>query len=155
MRPFDVDQFPDISKNLLLFVVFILINIKGKTIAVAYEWSTKAAVKPAVLKGALSEKTPTNALGDTMKLNIPRLPMPNLVNVGEDLQVKGVFPLTIGVVGLNDDSNIVVLKKYADVLKALAKEQHGQFFLHDSGLAARCLQGLSKSGKTESWIVSG
>jgi len=67
--------------------------------------------------------------------NLPRLPMPNLHNLGEELFARGGFPggLKIGLGGPHS----VVLTSYNDVQKSLIK-QHGKLFILDT-LGPRCL----------------
>src|SRR5260221_620364 len=100
-------------------------GLKGKQIKFAYKWTTKGSASPIVKKGALPG-TRFATPGDTIKINQPRLPMPNLNDVGVELLAQGAFPILVG--GQSEtDSNVVRLKKYNDALKALAKLDHGQF----------------------------
>jgi hypothetical protein len=88
---------------------------------------------------------------DTIKINQPRLPMPNLNDVGTDLLAQGAFPILVG--GQSEtDSNVVKLKKYNDALKALAKLDHGQFIMHDSTAKETCFVHLAKLGKPKSGL---
>jgi len=62
------------------------------------------------------------------------LPMPNLVNVGEELYKQQAFPFTTGA---PRDSHSVVYLKYADVQKSLVKVVKGEYVVHDT--LPRCL----------------
>ncbi|MBI3193158.1 MAG: T9SS type A sorting domain-containing protein [Ignavibacteriae bacterium] len=113
----------------------------GKKIVVKYQWGKKKAV-------ALN--------GDQYyKLNLPGLPMPNLVNVGEELFPKGFgnpgTPLPSGILigrpGGTKNPNTVLLKKYADVLKSFVKVIKNGIRLHSDSLNARCLDSIDGTKK--------
>ncbi|MBI3765355.1 MAG: T9SS type A sorting domain-containing protein [Ignavibacteriales bacterium] len=113
-------------------------GLKGTPLKVAYIWTTKSSTAGPVVKGALPGKPAVP--GDTLK-QILRLPMPNLVNVGEELQAQGAFPFTTG--GARDTASIIYLK-YNDVQKSLIKVEHGVDMLHTG--TERCLDAFA-SGK--------
>ncbi|MGA2624788.1 MAG: SdrD B-like domain-containing protein [Bacteroidota bacterium] len=66
-------------------------GLKGSPIKMSYKWTTSG--KP-VLKGALPGKPAVAA--DAILRNQLLLPMPNLSNVGDDLNLLHAFPMTIG-----------------------------------------------------------
>ncbi|HTK83172.1 MAG TPA: Ig-like domain-containing protein, partial [Bacteroidota bacterium] len=105
-------------------------GFKGKLISVNYEWSTAGIT---VAKGKLPG-VKTVDKRDSLKANILRLPMPNLHNIGTDLQLQGVFPLVVG--GLTG-VNSVIHSKYTDVQKSLVKDVHGIPTFHVD--STRCL----------------
>ncbi len=82
------------------------------------------------------------------KLNQPRLPMPNLHNVGEGIY-GGVQQTPVNItVGTTSDPNgahTVYHPKYKDVLKSLVKEQKGGDLYHDA--PPHCLNTFDKNGK--------
>ncbi|HTK83173.1 MAG TPA: T9SS type A sorting domain-containing protein [Bacteroidota bacterium] len=124
------------------------VGLKGSVIKAAYVWSTTDA-KPLVIKGSLSPVPKGGVPGDELK-EILRLPMPNLNNVGEELFAQGAFPILVA--GASSDSNVVLLKKYNDAVKALGKDNKGTIILHDSLLAADCFHKLAKLGKPKSGL---
>ena len=74
-------------------------------------------------------------------LNQPRLPLPNLDNLGEELYAQGAFPPDVGLtVGLPSSVKRVIHKKWKDVLATLIKKD----FLHN--LAPRCLDIFDNTG---------
>ncbi len=102
-------------------------------------------------------KTITVRIPDTgYKLNAPRLPLPNLHNVGEELFPKGfgqglgvAFPtgMIVGVPQGINGAHSVIHKKYADVMKTLVKVS--SFGVRYHGLDPRCLDfynGVSGNG---------
>ena len=112
-------------------------GVKGQRIKISYLWVSGPKTHPKV-KG-----TVTNFI-----VNQPRLPMPNLHNVGEDI-FGGVMqtPVTL-TVGTNSDPNgahTVFLPKYKDVLKSLVKEQKGGDLYHTK--LPHCLNNFDKTGK--------
>jgi hypothetical protein len=117
------------------------IGYAGKAIKVKYQWGKKKAV------------TMTDA--SLYKLNQPGLPMPNLVNVGEELFPKGFgnssayFPLglTIGIPSGAKSPNTVLHKKFADVQKSFVKALKNGIRLHSDTLDARCLDSLDGEKK--------
>ncbi len=109
----------------------------GKKLTAKYSWGKKKAVS---LKA--------DSLYDQ---NIKGLPMPNLVNVGEELFPKGFgnlvsfFPKTGMVLGIPQGlkkANSMLLKKYADVLTTLAKKGKNGYILDTANV--RCLDSLGK-----------
>jgi hypothetical protein len=76
--------------------------------------------------------------------------MPNLHNIGEELLAQAAFPLYLG--GATTDSNVVLLKKYNDALKALAKDSKGIFTLHDSTARETCFVKIAKLGRPKSGL---
>jgi hypothetical protein len=104
-------------------------GFKGKYLSVNFQWLLGTMVFD---KGSLPGHG--TLAGDTMKYNQPRLPMPNLHNVGEDLQVKGVYPITVGA---PFGAHSVILSKYSDVFKSLAKDNRGTLLFHTDSM--RCL----------------
>jgi len=101
-------------------------------------WAT--ASKPVVVK------YPKDA--PDWKANQPRLPMPNLHNVGEDIyggvQQTPVL-LTVGTTTDPDGAHTVYLPKYKDVVKSLVKGKKDADLYHTN--APRCLNTFDKSGK--------
>ena|GEM_PF-3982756 len=87
---------------------------KGKPVSLTYQWTTPAG--GIIDKGSLPLHP--SMVDDIIKTNYPRLPMPNLHNVGEDLQKLGKFPITIGA---SSGPHSVIHFKYADVLKSFVK----------------------------------
>lgn len=90
---------------------------KGKLMKVTYEWLVPANPKSKGPKGTVPDSA--------YVLNQPQLPMPNLVNVGEDIY-GGIMqtPVTI-TVGTNSDpkgAHTVYLSKFKDVTKSLVKD---------------------------------
>ena len=124
-------------------------GLKGKPIAVAFKWLTSDG--SGSLKGTLSNKAPTDARGDSLKVNILRLPMPNLNTVGVELLAQGAFPVYIGGDPITD-YNVVKLKKYFDAVKALGKDNKGSFLLHDSTKAPDCFHEIAKAGKPKAGL---
>src|SRR5437773_8338568 len=61
-------------------------GFKGKFMSVSYEWDSSGI---AMGKGSLPKK-PLDLSGDRFKSNVLRLPMPNLHNVGQDLEQLGI-----------------------------------------------------------------
>jgi len=108
-------------------------GFKGKLISVSYEWSSGGIV---VAKGKLpGDKTVDRR--DSLKANSLRLPMPNLHNVGEDIQLQGAFPLTIGA---PSGIGSVIHFKYKDVQKSLVKDDHGIPTFHRDSV--HCLESV-------------
>jgi hypothetical protein len=102
----------------------------GETVVVT-GWGNKGkAVKAKYAWGANKKAAVTSFL-----LNQPRLPMPNLHNVGEDLFAANAFPagLLIGVPQGSAGANSVKHPKYKDVKKSFNKSG----FLHSG--TPRCL----------------
>ncbi len=105
---------------------------KGKAMALKYKWGT---AKPVMVKDPAM-----------YKLNKPGLPMPNLVNVGEELFPKGFGQTTpyfangllIGVPQGAKGGNSVLMKKYSDVLASMVYKTQ-----YHTG-TARCLDSLGK-----------
>ena len=124
-------------------------GLKGKPIAVAFKWLTSDG--SGSLKGTLSNKAPADARGDSLKVNILRLPMPNLNTVGVELLAQGAFPVYIGGDPITD-YNVVKLKKYFDAVKALGKDNKGSFLLHDSTKAPDCFHEIAKAGKPKAGL---
>jgi hypothetical protein len=112
---------------------------KGALIKATYAWFGAVPGTKALLKGSLPAKPAVP--GDSIK-PILRLPMPNLVNVLQELQEQLVFPVVVG--GVVGDVHSVYLKAYADLLKSLAKAQRGgPFILHDSTNLGDCFNMLN------------
>lgn len=105
---------------------------KGKLMALKYKWGTDKAQ---------SVKDPA-----MYKMNKVGLPMPNLINVGEELFPKGfgqINPyfangLLIGVPQGPKGGNSVLMKKYSDVLASMVSKT-----MYHSG-TPRCLDSLGK-----------
>ncbi len=111
-------------------------GLKGKPITVAYLWTNAAGLLP----GKLPSKPLIHPNGDTLKQWL-RLPMPNLVNVLDELADQGVFPIVVG--GAVGDTHSVYLKNVGDLLKSLAKPvRNGPFILHDSTTLGECFDSL-------------
>ncbi len=118
------------------------IGMKGKKIAVKYQWGKKKAI--------------TLKADSLFKLNRVGLPVPNLHNVGEELfPVKKIQtgyysklnPLVVGVPQGLKKANSVTHLKYADVQKSLVKIVKKMPRLHSDTLAARCLDSLDGKKK--------
>ena len=102
-------------------------GLKGSKLKVSsYTWTTAGAPINSTVKGVLSSRPVVRGY-DTLK-QIPRLPMPNLVNVGENLQTQSVYPFTTG--GIRDTSS-VIYKKYNDVQKSMIKVVRGTDVFHE------------------------
>jgi len=113
---------------------------KGALIKVTYGWFNTIPGTRALIKGSLPAK-PIVVPGDEIK-PILRLPMPNLVNVLQELQAQLVFPVIVG--GVLGDTHSVYIKSYSDLLKSLAKAQRGgPYILHDSTHLGDCLDSLN------------
>jgi len=113
---------------------------KGSLIKVTYSWFNTVPGSRAIIKGSLPAK-PVVVPGDEIK-PILRLPMPNLVNVLQELQTQLVFPIVVG--GVVGDTHSVYIKAYGDVLKSMAKAQRGgPYILHDSTRLGDCLDSLN------------
>jgi hypothetical protein len=125
-------------------------GLKGSVLKVNYVW-TNTDAKPLVLKGAQAPLPKGGVPGDILK-QIPRLPMPNLHNVGLELYAQGAFPIYVGGKVPTADSNVVMLKKYDNAMKALGKDDHGVILLHDSTRAEDCFHKLAKLGKPKSGL---
>ncbi len=115
---------------------------QGKKVTVKYAWGTAKAV--------------TMKADSLFKVNRVGLPMPNLVNVGEELfPVKNIQtgyysklnPLVVGVPQGEKKANSVTHLTYQDVQKSLIKIIKKLPALHSDTLAARCLDSLD--GKTK------
>ena len=130
------------------------LGLKGKLIKVSYKWTTKSTADPGGVKGSLPGKPAQtgSTIPDSLKNQNLRLPMPNLHNVGEELFAQGVFPLHIGGKTPTTDSNVVLLKKYFDAVKALGKDNRGVIMLHDTTGLEDCFRGLAKAGKPKSGL---
>jgi hypothetical protein len=101
-------------------------GVKGKQVKVKYKWGD----------GAKNDVT-------DYQLNEPRLPLPNLHNVGEELYtLQGGFFAEGLKVGIGDGGGSVVHLKYKDVLKSLNKK--GTVHTGD----ASCLTGFKKQLKS-------
>ena len=124
-------------------------GLKGSTLKVSYVW-TNSDAKPLAVKGALAPLPKGGVPGDILK-QIPRLPMPNLHNVGEELYAQGAFPVYIAGDPLTD-INVVRLKKYNDAVKALGKDNKGVILLHDSTAAEDCFHAIAKLGKPKAGL---
>ncbi|MBI5214126.1 MAG: HYR domain-containing protein [Ignavibacteriae bacterium] len=109
------------------------IGVDGKAIKVDYQWLTLSGGRTkSVKKGTLPSKN--QLAGDTIKFQQLLLPMPNLVNVGEELYRQQQFPFTTGA---PSDSHSVVYLKYQDVQKSLVKVVKNEYVVHDT--TPRCL----------------
>jgi len=118
------------------------VGAMGKKITVKYQWGTAKAV---------------SMKSDSLyKINRVGLPMPNLVNVGEELfPVKKIQtgyysklnPLVVGIPQGEKKANSVTHPSYQDVQKSLIKIIKKLPVLHSDTLAARCLDSLD--GKTK------
>ncbi|TAK53874.1 MAG: HYR domain-containing protein, partial [Bacteroidetes bacterium] len=109
------------------------LGVDGKAIQVDYQWLTLSNGRSKVVKrGSLPKKKA--AVGDTIKYHQLLLPMPNLVNVGEELYRQQAFPFTTGA---PRDSHSVVYLKYQDVQKSLVKVVRGAYVVHDT--TPRCI----------------
>ncbi len=105
----------------------------GKAIKVDYQWLTLSGGRSKIVKkGTLPGRKAV--VGDTIKYHQLLLPMPNLVNVGEELYKQQAFPFTTGA---PRDSHSVVYLKYQDVQKSLVKESRGRYIMDTA--RARCL----------------
>jgi hypothetical protein len=82
---------------------------KGALIKVKYKWFSAVPGTRELAKGSLPG-TPFVVPGDEIK-PILRLPMPNLVNVLEELQEQLVFPIVVG--GVLGDTHSVYIKSYS------------------------------------------
>ena len=105
-------------------------GFKGKLISVNYEWVSGTAV---IAKGKLPGTKPVD-IRDSLKANILRLPMPNLHNVGEDLERQTKFPI---IIGASAGIGSILHAKYRDVQKSLVKDDHGVPTFHTD--STRCL----------------
>jgi hypothetical protein len=115
-------------------------GFKGKPISVTYEW--RDAALDLIGKGTLPGKPDLASAGvDRIRQNDLRYPMPDLHNVGEELERQGVFPILIGVPA---DSHSVVHFKYKDVLKSLVKDSRGVLTFHTD--STHCLD-FFRTGK--------
>jgi hypothetical protein len=110
-------------------------GFKGKALKVKFEW-------------AVGKKKDKGKVADTaFAYNIPRLPMPDLHNVGEDIYggVKQTdVSFTIGIETDPKGAHTVLLSKYKDALKTLVKEKKGGDLYHDG--PPRCLDTFDKNG---------
>jgi hypothetical protein len=110
-------------------------GFKGKQLKVKYEWQTS----PHKTKGPLAD-----SLYD---LNLLRLPMPNLHNVGEDIYggvKQTAVQINIGIPTDPKGAHTVYLPKYKDVLKSLVKEHKGGDIYHQP--PPRCINTFDKNG---------
>lgn len=74
--------------------------------------------------------------------NDPKLPLPNINNVGEELYAQGAFPPDSGlIIGLKTTKKLVIHKKWKDVLKTLVKKD----IIHN--LDPRCLDIIDNTGR--------
>jgi hypothetical protein len=89
-------------------------GLKGKPISFSYVWTTSTG--SVIDKGSLPGKP--SMIEDSLKQNTPRLPMPNLYNIGEDLERKGAFPILAGAA---TGAHSVIHLKFRDVVKSLVK----------------------------------
>jgi hypothetical protein len=98
---------------------------KGRLITLTYQWSVPGG--GLIDRGSLPSK-PSN-IDDAIKVNIPRLPMPNLHNVGEDLQKLFKYPVIVGSTAFGNPYS-VIHHKYSEVLKTLVKQTPGGLLFH-------------------------
>jgi hypothetical protein len=111
-------------------------GFKGGRIKVKFTWLSDGK-KP--VKGSVPDSS--------YVYNIPRLPMPNLHNVGEDVYggvMQTPVQLTVGATTDPAGSHTVVLPKYKDALKSMVKEAKGGAVYHQP--PPRCLNTFDKSG---------
>ncbi|MBI1807550.1 MAG: IPT/TIG domain-containing protein [Ignavibacteria bacterium] len=94
-------------------------GFKGKQVKVTLVWAT-------------TPKTTTVKIGDQdFRLNMPRLPMPNLLNICQDLEPQQVFGILVGI-----DPHSVVIKNCKELVKTL----NAKGILHTG--TASCLDSL-------------
>ncbi|MBI1803007.1 MAG: T9SS type A sorting domain-containing protein [Ignavibacteriae bacterium] len=142
---FDFNNCPPLPSPAIIQIDGI--GLKGALLKVAYIWSTKGGTTVVVKKGVLPgppEKRvdPT----DTLK-QILRLPMPNLVDVGQELQQQIVttshpFLFTTGAPA---GGHSVIYVKYGDVQKSLIKVTRAGDLVHTS--KPRWLDFFDKNGQ--------
>lgn len=116
------------------------VGLKGVPIKVVYVWSNTDAPKPQVISGTLTVGRKGGVRGDTLK-QVLRLPMPNLVNVMDEI-ARQVLVQTPVAIGATADSHSVVLTKLADVEKSLVKITRGGDLFDQNG-SPRCLDFLT------------
>ena len=132
-------KFKDSLKNVVIGETLQVSGIgeKGKKLAVKYAWGKKKAI--------------TLKADSSFAVNQRGLPMPNLVNVGEELFPKGFgnllsfYPkagMVLGIPQGTKKANSMLLKKYADVLTTLAKKGKNGYILDTTNV--RCLDSLGK-----------
>jgi hypothetical protein len=112
-------------------------GFKGKTVKVKFDWDRAGKKKD--IKGSVPDSA--------FDYNIPRLPMPNLHNVGLDVY-GGVSQTPVGfTVGVTADlkgAHTVTLPKYKDVQKSLVKVAKAGPLYHLP--PPRCINTFDKNG---------
>ena len=111
------------------------IGNKGKQIVTKFAWGT-------------DKKQDVQSLHQSQAQylqNQPRLPMPNLHNVGEDIYGGVMQTLVQLTVGMATGPHSVYLPKYKDVLKSLVKEKKGGDIYHTA--LPHCLNTFDKNKK--------
>ncbi len=108
------------------------VGLKGKLMKVKYAWG---------VKGKLTSVSSylVNKLG---------LPLPNLVNVGEEMFKQNAFPngFLVGIPQGKKKAHSVLHKKYGDVQKSLIKVTRSSALLHTNG--PRCLDSIGNKAMT-------
>jgi hypothetical protein len=118
-------------------------GVKGKQVKTKVAW-TKA-----------TDGKKTKQTVESYILNNPRLPMPNLQNVGMDLELQGALPMTVG---NSSDAKSIIFNKYKDVQKSLNDGRGGLHTgdaacLSDAKLFKKQMKGLSPKKKSNKFFA--
>jgi len=117
---------------------------KGRPVSMKYLWAGWPGDRHP--RSGTLPGNPLSPCCDSIVMNQPRLPMPNLHNVGEDIYGgvnQSPVNIVVGITGAPKGAHTVYHPKYKDVLKSFVKEIKGGGLYHTD--SPRCLNTFDKS----------